>query len=116
MVLSAMLIWACQDSKQQREALGLLDEDTFADVLIDLHISSVYFNREDSTYRDHMFEYARGAKIRILENHEVAEWLFDSTQNWYLTQPAEMDSLYQRVIEKMMVYESGLDSAQFKGE
>lgn len=99
MVLLAAGI-ACSACKQPVGSLHL-SQKQLAPVLADLHLADAYSSMlRDTTHPEAGKNYDSLAvwTKAILEKHRVSQAEFNNSMEWYRDNPAELDSLYAKVI------------------
>ena len=84
---------------------GLLPEDKMVEVLIDIHLTEGLTSAMPVAYDSSRVLY------RLLENdvfikHEVSDSVFTQSMLYYLRDPEEMEQIYSRVVDSLMVREA----------
>ncbi|TXD75851.1 DUF4296 domain-containing protein [Algoriphagus ratkowskyi] len=84
---------------------GLLAEDKMVEVLIDIHLTEGLTSAMPVAYDSSRVLYSLLEKDVFLK-HEVSDSVFTQSMLYYLRDPAEMEQIYSRVVDSLMVRES----------
>ncbi|TXE06991.1 DUF4296 domain-containing protein [Algoriphagus aquimarinus] len=84
---------------------GLLSEDKMVEVLIDIHITEGLTGAIPVSYDSSKVLYSLLEKDVFLK-HQVSDSVFTQSMLYYLQDPAEMEQIYSRVVDSLVVRES----------
>ncbi|WP_225986825.1 DUF4296 domain-containing protein [Rufibacter sp. LB8] len=85
----------------------MLPEDTMTNILLDIHLTEARIGRT-ILHQDTAKATFRFASKDILKKHGVSDSAFRHSYDFYLKHPAEMDKLYERIIDSLSLQESKL--------
>jgi hypothetical protein len=98
-VCAVLLLSACFKSIQVDKPL--ISEEKLTEVLKDIHVAEALLTEtNDRRIKDSL---ARIYYAQIFRLHEISPEDFDQSMNAYFTDPAALDSLYQKVILNLSV-------------
>ncbi|PZX51061.1 uncharacterized protein DUF4296 [Algoriphagus ratkowskyi] len=80
-------------------------EDKMVEVLIDIHLTEGLTSAMPVAYDSSRVLYSLLEKDVFLK-HEVSDSVFTQSMLYYLRDPAEMEQIYSRVVDSLMVRES----------
>ncbi|WP_339878356.1 DUF4296 domain-containing protein [uncultured Algoriphagus sp.] len=83
----------------------LLSEDKMVEVLIDIHLTEGITSAMPVAYDSSKVLYNLLEKDVFLK-HEVSDSVFTQSMLYYLQDPAEMEQIYSRVVDSLVVRES----------
>lgn len=89
----------------ERVPTGLLSEDKFVNVLIDIHLTEGKVSALPIPYDSSQVLYSLMEKDVFLE-HGVEDSVFYTSMIFYLEDAKKMDKIYSRVIDSLVVRES----------
>ena len=101
-LLIIQFFFGCSTAKKNKS--DVIDEDTFVDVLVDIHLADAILNA-------HRYKVNRdSAKIHLFYNdvlikHNVTQKQIQNTINYYTNHPKKFEKIYNRVSEKMVKLE-----------
>lgn len=84
---------------------GLLSEDKMVEVLVDIHLTEGITSALPVAYDSSRLLYNLLEKDVFLK-HEVSDSVFTQSMQYYLRDPADMENIYARVIDSLVVRES----------
>jgi hypothetical protein len=84
---------------------GLLSQDKMVKVLIDIHLTEGLTSAMPVTYDSSKVLYNLLEKDVFLK-HAVSDSVFTQSMLYYLRDPAEMERIYSRVVDSLVVRES----------
>ncbi|SMP34328.1 protein of unknown function [Algoriphagus winogradskyi] len=84
---------------------GLLPEDKMVEVLIDIHITEGLTSAMPIAYDSSKVLYNLLEKDVFIK-HQVSDSVFTQSMLYYLRDPSEMERIYSRVVDSLMVRES----------
>lgn len=87
---------------------GLLSEDKMVEVLIDIHITEGITSAMPVAYDSSKVLYSLLEKDVFLK-HEVEDSVFTKSMMYYLRDPGEMEKIYSRVVDSLVVREEVSD-------
>lgn len=95
--LAGLLLLGCEAEISKPD---LLPADLMRDVLVEMHVADAYTERskEPLIYRNDL---RVDLYEEVLKKFSLDEQTFRHTYDYYTSHPAEMDSLYQQVIEHL---------------
>ncbi|WPR73893.1 DUF4296 domain-containing protein [Algoriphagus sp. NG3] len=93
---------ACNSGSKPK---GLLSQDKMVEILIDIHITEGLASAMPVSYDSSRVLYNLLEKDLFLD-HEVNDSLFTQSMIYYLRDPAEMERIYSRVVDSLMVRDS----------
>ena len=83
----------------------MLSEDKMVEVLIDIHLTEGITSAMPVAYDSSKVLYNLLEKDVFLK-HEVSDSVFTQSMLYYLQDPAEMEQIYSRVVDSLVVRES----------
>ncbi len=99
--LPALILNSCKDKNEY-----ILSEEEFIDVLVDIHIADAFNTSHLSgSVQLSKIDSATYYKV-IFEKHHIEKARFDSTLKTYTMQPELMESVYDKVIDKLQKMEA----------
>ena len=84
---------------------GLLSEDKMVEVLIDIHLTEGLTSAMPVAYDSSKVLYNLLEKDVFIK-HQVSDSVFTQSLLYYLQDPAEMEQIYSRVVDSLLVKES----------
>ncbi|MEB2777304.1 DUF4296 domain-containing protein [Algoriphagus sp. D3-2-R+10] len=84
---------------------GLLPQDKMVEVLIDIHLTEGLTSAMPVAYDSSIVLYNLLEKD-VFVKHEVSDSVFTQSMLYYLRDPAEMEQIYSRVVDSLIVRES----------
>lgn len=79
----------------------ILNEEEFIDILVDIHIADAFYsNNQYGVLKLSEIDSAVYYKA-IFEKHEIEKARFDSTLKAYTIQPDVMESIYDKIIDRL---------------
>ncbi len=84
---------------------GLLSHDKMVEVLIDVHLTEGITSAMPVAYDSSKVLYNLLEKDVFLK-HDVSDSVFTQSMLYYLRDPAEMEHIYSRVVDSLVVRES----------
>lgn len=97
-----LFLAACDAAKRPDE---LLSQDKMVEVLIDIHITEGLTSAMPVAYDSSKVLYKLLEKDVFIK-HEVSDSVFTQSMLYYLRDPAEMEHIYSRVVDSLLVRES----------
>ncbi|UZD22550.1 DUF4296 domain-containing protein [Algoriphagus halophytocola] len=97
-----LLLGSCESSKRPE---GLLSEDKMVNVLIDIHLTEGIVSSLPVAYDSSKVLYSLLEKD-ILKKHQVEDSVFTQSMLYYLQDPSNMEDIYARVVDSLVVRES----------
>ncbi len=94
LLLALFLCLACQ----RKEKPFPLDDEQIVQILMDVHLAEAAMANIGGTLKDSLAEVYYGQVYSI---HGIDQTLFDSLMNYLQNHPEHMDSLYNRVLQRM---------------
>nr|WP_262912234.1 DUF4296 domain-containing protein [Algoriphagus sp. AGSA1] len=83
----------------------MLSQDEMVEILIDIHVTEGLASAMPVSYDSSRVLYKLLEKDVFIE-HEVSDSLFTQSMIYYLRDPAEMERIYSRVVDSLMVRDS----------
>ncbi|WP_075603528.1 DUF4296 domain-containing protein [Saccharicrinis aurantiacus] len=96
LVISTCLVSCIQD----RLPNGFPDEEEFAEILADVHLSEATISQLRLNNKD-IDSKASAYYQGVLEKHNLTEELFDTITSWYLSHPQIYQEVYESVLSKL---------------
>ncbi|MGV3541140.1 MAG: DUF4296 domain-containing protein [Rufibacter sp.] len=96
-------IGAC--STQEDQPADLLPEKKMTGILVDIHLEEARIGRTIANYDTSRAAFKQQHK-HILKKHGVTDSAFKHSYDYYLSHPAEMDKVYERVIDSLSAMEA----------
>ncbi|WP_192346404.1 DUF4296 domain-containing protein [Algoriphagus sp. Y33] len=93
---------SCDSAKKPE---GLLSEEKMVEVLIDIHLTEGITSSMPVAYDSSRVLYSLLEKDVFLK-HEVIDSVFTQSMLYYLRDPDEMERIYSRVVDSLVVRES----------
>ncbi|MDR7132695.1 hypothetical protein J2X69_005069 [Algoriphagus sp. 4150] len=84
---------------------GLLSQDKMVEVLIDIHLTEGITSAMPVAYDSSKVLYNLLEKDVFLK-HEVIDSVFTQSMLYYLREPAQMERIYSRVVDSLVVRDS----------
>ncbi|WP_339866246.1 DUF4296 domain-containing protein [uncultured Algoriphagus sp.] len=84
---------------------GLLPQDKMVEVLIDIHLTEGLTSALPVAYDSSKVLYSLLEK-EVFIKHEVSDSVFTQSMMYYLRDPDEMERIYSRVVDSLVVKES----------
>ncbi|NVJ87333.1 MAG: DUF4296 domain-containing protein [Algoriphagus sp.] len=107
-ILTLFLLLGCESKKKQSP---LLSEDEMVSILIDIHLTEGIASALPISYDSSQTVYSL-MELEVFKKHGVEDSIFHESLRYYLQFPDEMDKLYARVIDSLVVKESAPESQE----
>ena len=102
-VVLVLTIIFCSCQKKNRY---IIPEDKFVDILVDIHIADAFYsNNQYGELKLSKIDSSVYYKV-IFEKYNIEKAKFDSTLKAYTMQPIVMESIYDKVIDKLKKIEA----------
>ncbi|MEB2781939.1 DUF4296 domain-containing protein [Algoriphagus sp. C2-6-M1] len=105
LLLLSFYILALASCGASNKPEGLLPRDKMVEVLIDIHLTEGLTSALPVAYDSSKVLYNLLEKDVFLK-HDVSDSVFTQSMLYYLRDPAEMERIYSRVVDSLMVRES----------
>ncbi|MBX0332004.1 DUF4296 domain-containing protein [Pontibacter sp. HSC-14F20] len=112
-LLSFVVLTGCGQSTEKRPA-DLLPEQQMVQILADVHIAEARIET-NVLYPDTALMVFNKEQMQILADHGVEEEEFRKTYRYYLNNLAQMDKLYEIILDTLSVREAKLRSTDTTG-
>jgi hypothetical protein len=112
--LIAMLTASCNSILKSKPS-GTLSEEQMTEVLVDIHLAEATLRiANDSIARKNDTADLRERFAQVFRKHDVTPDEFNSSLNYYLEHVEILQNIYNEVIARLLVMESGLIQNQSK--
>lgn len=104
---------ACSDKSIKMNKKGILDKETFTEILIDIHKMDA-MSSEVRHFRDYGENDTIDLHSMIFEKYNTTRTIFDSTVNNYSKNPELLKEIYDEVLQRLNMELDSLSEAEFK--
>lgn len=91
-----ILMISCQ---QEKQPAGIIEKEKMVSVLIDINIVDAYLNQVPQV--DTMLMQAKSRYTYVFKKHGIDSVKFSKSLNYYSLRSAELDQMYQTVIDSL---------------
>ena len=106
---SSIFLFSCKEP--EKEQPGILPKDKMIDVLVDIHIAEA--SSESHGLTSIQINQLVAVKYEgVLQKHGITRPQFQTAFDYYLRHPAELDEIYQEVVNRLTALESKLPSTR----
>jgi len=102
LIVSLIFAFSCGSSEEEVEIKPdyLIPEDSFKMMLYDLHLLEGFISRNPDKIKNTDTLYEKQS-MALFEQYSVSEKRFKLSFNYYLSDPEEMDKIYDEVLEEL---------------
>ena len=92
---------SCKQKNIQKKPSNLLNQEVMVEVLCDIHLTDALLQLKSNQPKE--FIHLNSSKMyeSILKENKISSAQFDSSLKYYTSQPQQMKSIYEQVVQKI---------------
>lgn len=109
-LLSFLCLISCTNKEIAAVPENIIHSDTLVEVLSEIHRANAYLslNNNGKSFDHNAFV------GNVLKKHNISKEVFDTSLNFYISNPVILDSLYDKVIAKLSTIKASITDNQAK--